>query len=261
MSAHDHKHDPLPPPGAEDYLLEPHGHEEHSHHISSKWTLLAVLMVLLAFTVLTVAVSRAEGWASHYFDIDIPQWINAAVALSIAVVKGTLVALFFMHLKSDNRLNAIIFGFCLFALGLFLVVTMDDMRSRGAVYRWKADPIVLGGTGANTITKRVGAERVPLTEPITAFSRKNYIQNHDLAGWAAEMAHHVHHYHGEKHLHHLPPAERTLVMEELRKLKRAHGEDHGSSDSNHARPRSGLLLFADDGHDAHETHKPGAAGH
>ncbi len=54
---------------------------------------LAVFFALLALTVVTVSVSY----------VDLGLW-NAVVALVIASVKASLVALFFMHLKSEDRL-------------------------------------------------------------------------------------------------------------------------------------------------------------
>ena len=39
---------------------------------------------LLFFTVLTVFCSRAEVWFAHKFDVEIPQLVNVAIALSIA---------------------------------------------------------------------------------------------------------------------------------------------------------------------------------
>src|SRR5215470_7187855 len=104
-----------------------HDLPSHGHVIIRPRTLVAVLAALLTFTVLTVFCSRAEVWAAHKFHVEIPQLVNVLIALSIAVVKSILVAMFFMQLKYDAPLNAIIFLFCLFAFTLFLFFSMTDL--------------------------------------------------------------------------------------------------------------------------------------
>lgn len=127
--------------------LDPH-HQIHAEHVIVRAsTLLVVLVVLLAFTILTVAASRLETWAAGYFDVVIPQWVNVAVVLFIAVVKSALVAMYFMQLKYDSPLNALVFLFCLFAFGLFLFFCMTDLATRDAVYSFKAGEVMRGGIG------------------------------------------------------------------------------------------------------------------
>jgi len=60
--------------------------------------------------------------------------VNVLIALSIAVVKSILVAMFFMQLKYDNPLHSIIFLFCLFALALFLFFAMTDLGAGGGLH-------------------------------------------------------------------------------------------------------------------------------
>ena len=58
-----------------------------------------ILVSLLILTFITV-------WVSYYnFGI-----FNIVVAMAVASVKATLVALFFMHLKYDNRTNQVVFA-------------------------------------------------------------------------------------------------------------------------------------------------------
>lgn len=130
---------------------DPHGfHEGHheGHVILSIPLLLGVLIALLAFTILTVFAAQAELWVAHTFDIKIPQWVNVIVAMSIATVKATLVAMFFMQLKYDSPLNSIVFCFCLFGVALFLGFASLDLYSRDAIYSWKKGHVVEGGTGS-----------------------------------------------------------------------------------------------------------------
>ncbi len=198
MSTNAHAHDPE--------LADPHGftggHE--GHVILRTSTLVTVLMILLFFTVLTVAASRAETWASAYFNITIPQWVNVAVVLSIAVVKSAFVALFFMQLKYDNPLNGLVFLFCLFALGLFLFFSMTDLGTRAAVYPEKAGEFIVGGTGLSDAPGK----------PLAVTKREQAIERMGPEKFAeAEAAAHADHAH----------------------------EDHGpASSANRSRPKKGL---------------------
>lgn len=81
----------------------------------------AILAGLLVLTVITVAASRID-WGSSL--------INVIIAMAIASVKASLVALFFMHLRWDRPMNAIIFCSSLFFLGLFLITCYTDNVSR-----------------------------------------------------------------------------------------------------------------------------------
>lgn len=63
----------------------------HEDHILSYKTLLTVLGALFVLTAVTVGVSR----------IDLGP-LNIAVALAVASTKGTLVLLYFMHLKFES---------------------------------------------------------------------------------------------------------------------------------------------------------------
>lgn len=105
-----------------------HGHEEsHLAHVIPASLLLAVFAALMVLTVLTVAVS--------YFDFGA---VNLFVALGVATIKATLVALFFMHLRYDKPFNAIIFVIGIGFLGLFLVVTMlDTVEYHPDVQAWE----------------------------------------------------------------------------------------------------------------------------
>ena len=56
---------------------------------------------------------------------------NAAVALTIATVKATLVALFFMHIKgSSERLTKVVVISALFFLLILLGLSMSDYATR-----------------------------------------------------------------------------------------------------------------------------------
>lgn len=125
----------------------PHGHGDHGHTIVPIITLRLVLASLLFFTVLTVFLSRGEAWLSNFLNFDIPQWVNVVIALSIATVKTAIVVLYFMQLKYDNPLNAMIFIFTLLTVAFFLGFTMIDLGNRQTIDRFKGVSISPGGTG------------------------------------------------------------------------------------------------------------------
>jgi len=94
------------------------GHGQGAAHIMPAKVLLAVWGALVVLTWITVAVT--------YLNLGpLSLW----VAMGIATIKGTLVALFFMHLRYDRPINGIIFiGTLLFAT-LFIGLALTDSLS------------------------------------------------------------------------------------------------------------------------------------
>jgi cytochrome c oxidase subunit 4 len=83
-------------------------------------TYFAVFFALLAGTGLTV----------YAASLDLGKF-NAAVALTIASIKATLVALFFMHIKgASEKLTKLVVITTLFFLLLLLGLTMTDYATR-----------------------------------------------------------------------------------------------------------------------------------
>src|SRR5262249_7004557 len=101
--------------GIEDSLGEPPMNE----HTISPRTYLAVYCLLIALTILTVGISFLNLGAWH-----------SAVGLTIAVCKGLLVALFFMHLLYSSKLTSIMAVASLFWLGILLTLTLTDYLTR-----------------------------------------------------------------------------------------------------------------------------------
>lgn len=93
-------------------------------HVSSTRTYVLVLAALLVFTAVTVAAAGVNFGSPS---------VNVVVALTIASLKGALVALYFMHLRHDKPLNAIIFVAGLFFLAVFLMACFIDTDSRDVV--------------------------------------------------------------------------------------------------------------------------------
>lgn len=100
-------------------------------HIIPLWTYLKIGLTLFALTIITV-------WVAQY---NLGE-INLVVAMAIAATKGTLVAMYFMHLKYTNRLYAMVFIGALLMLSIFIVFTMFDTMTRDDIYSIKAHPIV-----------------------------------------------------------------------------------------------------------------------
>ena len=119
----------------------------HAHVVVSKRMLITVLSLLMFCTLLTVAAAQSEQWIAHRFNIEIPQWVNVAVALSIAAFKSIIVAGFFMQLRYDNPMNSAIAVFTIMVLAFFLGFTMIDLGTRDALYPWKMQHVVTGGVG------------------------------------------------------------------------------------------------------------------
>ncbi len=84
-------------------------------HMTAPTLLLVILTMLLFLTWITVAVS--------YIDLG---GMNVVVAMGVATIKGSLVALYFMHLRWDRPYNAVILVASLFFLGLFLSFALLD---------------------------------------------------------------------------------------------------------------------------------------
>jgi cytochrome c oxidase subunit 4 len=82
---------------------------------------LKTLIALLILTGITVGASYIHFGSGA---------ANVVVALTIATIKGTLVALFFMHLLHDKPVNGLIAAAGFIFLGLFLMFTLLDFDSR-----------------------------------------------------------------------------------------------------------------------------------
>jgi cytochrome c oxidase subunit 4 len=102
----------------------------HHDHIIPLWTYLKIGLTLLGLTVITV-------WVAQYHLGP----FNVLVAMIIAAAKGTLVAMYFMHLKYTNKLYATVFVGALVMLAVFIVFTMFDTMTRDQVNAVSGRPI------------------------------------------------------------------------------------------------------------------------
>ncbi|MGH8014812.1 MAG: cytochrome C oxidase subunit IV family protein [Candidatus Zixiibacteriota bacterium] len=106
-----------------------HNSHEHSHVLPIK-VYLGVATALLVLTAITVAVAQY-----HFGEF------NLLIAMLVAEIKATLVALYFMHLRYDSRMYAIVFVGSLMFLAVFITFTMLDTLRRGDIYEEVAHPL------------------------------------------------------------------------------------------------------------------------
>ena len=107
-------------------------HDEHEHglsHVASIRVLVSTGGTLLALTVITVLATKVDFGAN----------INLGLAMAIAVVKATLVLLFFMHLRYDRLFHSIIFAGGLLAASLFVGFTLMDSNQYQQTNIWNPD--------------------------------------------------------------------------------------------------------------------------
>ncbi|MAE62163.1 MAG: caa(3)-type oxidase subunit IV [Planctomycetaceae bacterium] len=86
----------------------------HAHPLPMK-IMIGVILALLVLTWITYAASTVDFGAANVF-----------VALCIAVIKASLVGLFFMHLRYDNMFYGLILICALGFVALFIAVTLTD---------------------------------------------------------------------------------------------------------------------------------------
>jgi cytochrome c oxidase subunit IV len=93
-------------------------------HIASRKLYVQVLIALMALLVLTVAASFVD------FDKLLGKGWSAGIALTIAISKGLLIVLFFMHVKYGSRLTWAFAGAGFVWLTILLSLTLTDYLSR-----------------------------------------------------------------------------------------------------------------------------------
>jgi cytochrome c oxidase subunit 4 len=123
-----------------------HTHAVHDSHAANHDAnapklyagILATLLVLTAITVGASYIQFGSGMA------------NVIVALTIATIKASLVALFFMHLLHDKAMNGIILVASFIFLGIFLISCYTDSSSRWDIkpQNWNVAPTVTASPGA-----------------------------------------------------------------------------------------------------------------
>lgn len=91
-----------------------------SEHIVQPRIYLVIFLSLMLGTALTVV-------AAFY---DFPGPLNAVVALTIAVIKASLVVLYFMHVRYSGRLIWLVIASALLWLAIMFAITFSDYWTR-----------------------------------------------------------------------------------------------------------------------------------
>lgn len=95
-------------------------HDAPHDHVVPLTVYFGVFVALLVFTGVTTAMAF----------VDLGRF-NVAVALTIAIIKASLVLLYFMHLRYSSRLAGLFVGIAFFWLAVMVLLTMSDVMSRG----------------------------------------------------------------------------------------------------------------------------------
>jgi cytochrome c oxidase subunit IV len=95
-------------------------HEEYEEHVVPPSLYLTIFGALMVLTIITVAVAF----------VDLGN-LNVAVAMVVAVIKATLVVLFFMHVKYASMTTKLVVVSGLVWLGFLFFITLSDYLTRG----------------------------------------------------------------------------------------------------------------------------------
>ena len=94
-----------------------HTQEEHRHLGYGVYVVTWLALLMLTGLTVTVAGMQLRG-------------LSILVALSVASVKATIVVLFFMHLREENKMFKIMFIVSVVVLGIFIGMTFFDILYR-----------------------------------------------------------------------------------------------------------------------------------
>lgn len=116
-------------------MANTHHHDDHDHgiaHVAPVKVLLGTWGALMVLTVVTVLATKVDFGSS----------LNLAIAMAIAVVKATLVILFFMHLAYDKLFHSVMVGGGLLAAGLFIAISLmdSDQYQQNLIWNPEAPP-------------------------------------------------------------------------------------------------------------------------
>lgn len=100
------------------------------HHILPLRVYLIIGTVLIGLTIATVIIAQQDF--GEY---------NLIIAMVIAGIKASLVALYFMHLRYDHKFYAAVFVTAIMFLAMFIILILFDTLRRGDIYEMKSSPI------------------------------------------------------------------------------------------------------------------------
>jgi len=92
-------------------------HSDSMMHVASSKSLVATFSVLIVLTFVTVAVPRLDLTSGA---------VDLIIAMVIATIKATAVALFFMHLRHERGFNVVVFLSSFAFVSIFLTFALMD---------------------------------------------------------------------------------------------------------------------------------------
>ena len=117
-------------PAAELHHDDDHADAHHGlSHVAPVKVLVGTGGTLLVLTLVTVLATKVDFGAN----------INLAIAMAIAVLKATLVILFFMHLRYDRLFHSVVFVGAILAAALFVGFTLMDSNQYQQTNIWNPD--------------------------------------------------------------------------------------------------------------------------
>jgi len=114
---------------------EPADHAEHSHPTWQTYTKIAI--VLFVLTALEVAAYEVVHRHNPAVLASLLEPVVVEVLLILSAIKFILVAMFYMHLKSDGKLLSSIMTFSVLLAGVIIVALMTVVH-----YLWHHAPTV-----------------------------------------------------------------------------------------------------------------------
>lgn len=102
-------------------------HSDDHHHIVPLKTYFIIFGLLMLFLLITVGAAELDF--NHILGPNFA-WLNIIVALAIAVVKASLIVMYFMHVKFSGRLIALFAVAAYFFVGIMFLMTYGDYMTR-----------------------------------------------------------------------------------------------------------------------------------
>ena len=96
-----------------------HSDEAPTHHVTSPRVYVVIFGALMLLTAVTVGVA--------FVNLGL---LNTPIALAIAGLKGTLVILYFMHVRYSTRLTWVVVVGSILWLGVLFALTFTDYLTR-----------------------------------------------------------------------------------------------------------------------------------
>lgn len=106
-------------------------HHDEAHHGPTVKMYFAIFLALVVLTVVTVVTAKID-FAHVLNNQAMGDLVSNVVALGIACTKATLVILFFMHVKYENKLVGLAVVASVIWLSFLLLITASDYMTRAS---------------------------------------------------------------------------------------------------------------------------------